>query len=109
MDGSAAGKGSSARQSWAFMVERMPRTVARIKEARQRGDGSHVDLCWRRGVQGLEPGWFWAYEAGVSVGVPSADMLAEPVVQQLLRECLGLSVFMLRDKPADAEASNGAH
>jgi hypothetical protein len=108
MDGSTA-KSSSARQSWAFMTERMPRTVARIKEARQRGEGPHVDLCWRRGVQGLEPGWFWAYEAGVSVGVPCLEWLQDPVLQQLLSERPGLSVFMLRDRAVEAGAADGAH
>ncbi len=107
MDGSAGNK-PPQRQSWAFMADRMPKTVARIKEARQRGDGAHVDACWRRGVVGLEPGWFWAYEAGVAVGVPSAEIVADPVVQQLLRLYPGLSVLMLHDRAADMEAFGGS-
>lgn len=78
------------------MSEHLPTVVARIREARQRGDGLHVDTCWRRGVVGLEPGWFWAYEAGVSVGVPDAAMLAEPNMQELLTSCPGTSLLLLR-------------
>jgi hypothetical protein len=104
MDGSAVGKAAATKQSWAFMAERMPKTVALIKEARLRGDGPHLDLCWRRGVQGLEPGWFWAYEAGVSVGLPSVDMLASPAMQSLLATQPGANVLMLREK----EVAHGA-
>jgi len=110
MDGSAAKNNPRAdKRAWAFMVERMPRTVARIKEARAAGLGAHVDACWRAGVLDLRPGWFWAYEAGVSVGVPDATWVGDPVVQALLRDQPELSVFMLKDKPAETEVSGGAH
>jgi len=93
-------KKAKPKSSWAFMQEHMPGVVARIKEGRDKGEGAHIDLCWRRGVVSLEPGWFWAYEAGVSVGVPGPEMLGDAQVQELLKQFPGLSILMLRDKAA---------
>lgn len=97
MDGSADRK-PKPKTSWAFMVDHMPHVVARIKEARAKGEGAHIDLCWRRGVVELQPGWFWAYEAGVSVGVPGLDMLSDATVQKTLEQFPGLSILMLGNK-----------
>lgn len=97
------------KSSWAFMVEHMPGVVAQIRERRSKGEGDHLDLCWRRGVVDLEPGWFWAYEAGVSVGVPSPGMLGAEHVQQMLKSFPGLNILMLADVPAvEQGAANGA-
>lgn len=110
MDGSVAkGNPRADKRAWAFMVERMPKTVAHIKEARAKGQGAHVDACWRAGVLELKPGWFWAYEAGVSVGVPSPEFVADPVVQALLRDHPGMNVFMLRDMAAVQGAPDAAN
>ena len=109
MDGSAAKPNPRAdKRAWAFMVERMPRTVARIKEARAKGQGAHVDTCWRRGVVELQPGWFWAYEAGVSVGVPALDMVGDATVQHVLANHPGASVLMLKDMSAQEGAPHAA-
>ena len=103
MDGSPENRKPKPKSSWAFMADHMPGVVARIKEARAKGDGAHVDLCWRRGVVELRPGWFWAYEAGVSVGVPAIDMLGDAHVQQSLKDFPGVSLLMLRDKASTNE------
>jgi hypothetical protein len=110
MDGSKAGNQKpKPKGSWAFMAAHMPNVVERIKEHRQRGDGAHIDECWRRGVVGLEPGWFWAYEAGVSVGVPSVEMLVDSGVQQLLKQFPNANVVMTRNGAlALAGAEHGA-
>jgi hypothetical protein len=55
---------------WGFMTRLMPRVVAEIKEWRDGGCGDHLDECWRRGVTGREPGWFYAREGAVAVGTP---------------------------------------
>lgn len=103
MDGSAAERKPKPKAAWAFMAEHMPKCVQLIKEARAK-DGAHLDLCWRRGVVDLQPGWFWAYEGGVSVGVPDLAMLAEPNMQQLLVHNPGLALLNLHAK----EQGNGA-
>lgn len=56
------------RKSWAFMTEHMPRVVAMLKQHRERGEGAHLDECWKHGVVDGEPGWFFAAEGGVHVG-----------------------------------------
>ena len=93
------------KSSWAFMQDHMPLVLARIAQKRADGEGAHLDLCWRRGVINLEPGWFWAYEAGVSVGVPGPEMLADATVQQMLSQFPGLNILMLRDKSATAQGA----
>jgi hypothetical protein len=109
MDGSAAKPNPRAHKSvWAFMAERMPRTVARMKEARSKGQGAHLDACWRNGVIDLKPGWFWAYEAGVSIGVPDEGLLATPAVQQLMSQFPGGSILLLKDMPAQEGAPHAA-
>ncbi len=103
MDGQAQNRIAKSKESWAFMREHMPGVVARIKADRSKGEGAHIDVCWRRGVVELQPGWFWAYEAGVHVGVPSPEMLADAGVQQLLRDFPHLCLLMLHAKePAHA-------
>jgi hypothetical protein len=99
-------KRAKPKSSWAFMADHMPGVVARIKEARSKGEGGHIDTCWRRGVLDLEPGWFWAYEGGVSVGVPGPEMLADKNVQELLKHYPGLSILMLRDKDGVGQEGN---
>lgn len=106
MDGSG-GKQVRPKVSWAFMVEHMPNVVAKLREKRARGEGAHIDLCWSRGVVGLEPDWFWGYEAGVAVGVLGPEMAGDPQVQQVLREFPGLNILVLREKPEGG--ADGAH
>lgn len=109
MDGTAAKSNPRAdRGAWAFMVERMPRTVARMKEARSKGQGAHLDVCWRKGVIELQPGWFWAYEAGVSVGVPDEGLVGNPAVQLQLRQFPDGNILLLRDAPAQEGAPHAA-
>ena len=62
-------------------------------------------------MQQREPGWFWAYEAGVAVGVPDDGMLSHPVAQGLLKDFSGAHVLMLRNKAATttAETTGAAH
>ncbi len=92
-----------AKGSWAWMAEQMPGVVAKIKERRSAGQGAHLDLCWRRGVVALEPGWFYAYENGVSVGVPDPAMLADEALQLLLQNFPSMHVLMLKE-PVHAKA-----
>jgi hypothetical protein len=87
-----------SKASWAFMVDHMPQCVAYIKRARSKGEGAHIDLCWRRGVVERQPGWFWAYEGGVSVGVPDLQMLGDPNMSDVLKRFPDLNLVMLRDK-----------
>ena len=98
------------KAAWAFMAEHMPRCVEWMRQARIKGEGKHLDLCWRRGVMELRPGWFWAYEAGVSVGVPDAAMLADPNMQDALRRFPTMSLVQLRDPaapPDDVQEEGG--
>jgi hypothetical protein len=55
------------------------RAVARmVKERRAQHGAEHVNECWRRGVIGDEPGYFYAAEGGEHVGVLPDD----PVIRR---------------------------
>jgi hypothetical protein len=58
------------RVDWKWLPVAMP-GVARLmaNKRRELGD-AHVNLCWKRGVLDLEPGWFFAREGALSVGAP---------------------------------------
>lgn len=105
MDEAATKRPVKPKTAWAFMAEHMPQVVAMLKEHRAKGEGAHVDLCWQRGVRDLVPGWFWAYEGGVAVGVPDLEMLGDANLQQLLQQRPGVCILKLADP---ARAAHGA-
>ncbi len=89
---------------WSWMQQHMPRVVAMIKRKRAEGRGDFVNECWRRGVTAQEPGWFYASEGGVSVGVPAEHLLADPVLLELRKQFNTAAVLMLRgEEVTDAQ------
>lgn len=60
--------GSKRRYDW-LPVE-MPAVARLVREKRAQHGDAHVNECWRRGVLLLEPGWFFAREGPLAVGVP---------------------------------------
>jgi len=56
--------------------------VRLVAEKRRALGDAHVNLCWKHGVELLEPGWFYAREGALSIGVPwplaeEAEQLSE--------------------------------
>lgn len=84
----------------------MPTVVAMLKAERARGGGDLINECWKRGVVEQEPGWFFAQEAGVSVGVPSTEFLQDPHQAAIAAMFPKRAVLMLRGAmvaPAEVE------
>lgn len=67
--GSESGKGGN----WAWLPAVMPGVARLMAEKRQALGHAHVNECWKRGVVNLEPGWFFAREGAVWVGVPPTE------------------------------------
>lgn len=67
--GSESGKGGN----WAWLPAVMPGVARLIAEKRRALGHAHVNECWKRGVGNLEPGWFFAREGAVWVGVPPTE------------------------------------
>lgn len=63
-------KTEPAKQTFGWLPDQMPKVAERMKEYRVRYGAEWVNTCWQRGVQKLEPGWFYAREGALSVGVP---------------------------------------
>ena len=83
---------------WSWMRNHMPRAVALISDAKRRLGDDLVNECWRRGVLLGEPGWFYARENGVSVGVPSQAFLDHPTQAEVLKQFPMAAMLILKDK-----------
>ncbi|XVJ69870.1 MAG: hypothetical protein HEQ39_09605 [Rhizobacter sp.] len=92
------------KRSWVFMKEHMPRVVSMLQERRTKGEGAHIDECWKRGVIAQEPGWFYAREAGVSVGTPFDGTEAEQIVRMAasLPGAAGQALLLLKGDGGNA-------
>ncbi len=60
---------------WDWLPQHMPGVAALMREKRRTLGDAHVNECWRRGVVLGEPGWFFAREGVLCVGVLPADEL----------------------------------
>lgn len=63
------------RQSFEWLPAQMPGVAALMKEKRAEFGDEWVTTCWRKGVQELQPGWFYAGEGALAVGVLWDDPL----------------------------------
>lgn len=62
-------------ERWDWVPELMPGVRRQIVELRAKHGPDHVAECWKRGVVQREPGWFFAAEGAVTVGIPWGDEL----------------------------------
>jgi len=66
-------KGKPTINRWAWLPAMMPGVARLMAERRAQMGAAHVAQCWQRGVVQLEPGWFFAREGAIAVGVPWDD------------------------------------
>ena len=66
-------KTGKAQNKWSWLPHAMPGVARLIAERRKDLGTKHVDECWKRGVVNGEPGWFFAREGALAVGVPFAQ------------------------------------
>ncbi len=66
-------QGKAGGKSWSWLPLHMPGVARLVREKRRTLGDAHVDECWRRGVLGREPGWFFAREGALALGTPWAD------------------------------------
>ncbi len=67
--------GQMDKKSWGWLPMHMPGVAKLMRDKRAKLGDAHVNECWRRGVILGEPGWFFAVEGSLSVGVPENDQL----------------------------------
>lgn len=94
-----------ARNRWAWIPQHMPRVAAIIQRQRKEQGAEHVAACWQRGVVECAPGWFYAREGALAVGVPWDGI--ENEVQGALGAA-GASVAMVWLRPKEG-APSGAN
>lgn len=66
-------KKGSAAENWAWLPARMPGVARLMADKRRELGNAHVNACWRRGVVDMQPGWFFAREGALWVGVPPTE------------------------------------
>jgi hypothetical protein len=74
------------RKRFDWLPAEMPGVTRLMRAKRAEMGDAHVNECWKRGVIGREPGWFFAREGALMVGVPwgAADMLQVAVPTEAL-------------------------
>jgi hypothetical protein len=73
-----------ARDRWAWLPQHMPKVATLMAAKRQELGSAHVAQCWHQAVNCAEPGWFYARQGALSVGVPwpaIADAVMVPLKQ----------------------------
>lgn len=66
----------TGKRNWGWLPAFMPGVARLMAEKRRLYGDAHVDECWKRGVLGREPGWFFAAEGPLTVGTPDTDQRA---------------------------------
>lgn len=87
----------AGKYSW--LPQFMPDAARLIREKRKALGDEWVNECWRRGVLAGEPGWFFAAQNRLSVGVPPMGM-AEAFFEQIGPKFPGACMVYIRDKGA---------
>ena len=59
---------------WVFVPGAMPKVAKLMVEKRKDMGHDHVALCWQKGVVECLPGWFYAREGALAIGVPWDDL-----------------------------------
>lgn len=91
------------RNRWDWLPAQMPGVAKQLADMRRELGDAWVSECWKRGVVKGEPGWFFAAEGALMVGVLGDD----PAVLEFVKlgQQGGRSMVYLRDKGVD----DGAH
>lgn len=71
------------KNRWDWLPEFMPGVVAVLADKRAEVGADWVNTCWKHGVVDREPGWFFAAQGALTVGVPAnAELLADYYAMQ---------------------------
>ena len=90
-------------KKWDWLPAQMPGVAKLMAEKRAVLGSAHVSLCWKNGVELLQPGWFYAREGALTIGTPwEVSAEAEHVSEVFARTRV---VVVMREP----EATDGAH
>lgn len=91
-------QGGKKENRFGWLPQYMPGVARLIGEKRAKHGDAWVNECWKRGVLQLEPGWFFAMEGPLAVGV----MWQDPVIYEFScrRHSRTQALLILPDPPA---------
>lgn len=84
--------------SWSWLPAFMPKVAALIQERRAKDGADWVAHCWRESVVLGKPGFFWAAEGAVAIGVP-VDAQLVVMHHQLAGKAPGTATMDMASKP----------
>lgn len=87
-----------AKRDWKWLPREMPGVAKLLKERREQLGDAWVNECWKRGVMQLQPGWFFASEGALHVGVLEDDPTMIAVATARITSTQAF--LMLREKGA---------
>lgn len=61
---------TAEKRDWKWLPAQMPGVAALMAQRRKELGSAWVNECWRRSVEDLQPGWFFAREGPLTVGTP---------------------------------------
>ena len=86
------------RSKWFWLPAFMPKVDAMLKERRVQDGEEWVAHCWRESVVQGKPGFFWACEGAVAIGVP-VDAQLVVMHYQLASKAPGTATMDMARKP----------
>lgn len=88
------------KRDWSWLPAQMPGVARLMRSKRAELGDDHVNLCWKRGVVDMQPGWFFAAEGALAVGTPWAEAPGIDLWLGLKEAGEAPHMLVLRDKGA---------
>ncbi len=88
------------KKDWGWLPKHMPGVAVVIAEKRALHGAAWVNECWHKGVVEAQPGWFFAAQGSMAVGVPPAGM-AEAFFGEVQTKYAGSCLVFIKE-PAHA-------
>lgn len=92
-----------AERPFSWLPQYMPGVASLMKDKKAELGAAWVNECWKRGVLNCEPGWFFASEGALSVGVMWDDPVLFAYACQ--RKSATQALVILKDPPAAGQAA----
>ena len=100
-------RGAESKSRWSWLPGFMPGVARLMADRRAEVGADWVAHCWSRGVVAGEPGWLYAAEGALTVGVPTdVEMISTWLTLRASRPDAAL--LIVRPRPADWNAGGAA-
>lgn len=92
-----------SRSRWSWLPMAMPGVAKLMVDARKRYGAEWVTTCWQHGVVQREPGWLFAGEGAITLGVPVTSQAIEVWHQTRLQRPDAVLLELRKPEASDAQ------